>query len=132
MTTNYVIDASAGVELLLDTARARALLPKLHSGAQWWAPEHYFAEVASVLRRGELSGSIPSVKAAVAFRSLVNTPIRRVQVRPLLTEAWASRDHITVYDALYVVLARHLNTPLVTADLRLAGAPQLSVEVITP
>ena len=41
------------------------------------------------------------------------------------------RHNITVNDALYVVLARHLGAVLATADLKLARAPGLDVEVIT-
>lgn len=61
--TTYVLDASAGAALLLDTADGRSILGQLQSGAQWWVPEHYFVEVASVLRRAELSGIINSANA---------------------------------------------------------------------
>ena len=130
--TTYVLDASAGADLLLDTSGGRSILDQLQSGAQWWVPEHYFVEVASVLRRAELGGTINSAEAASALRSLNVAPLRRVQIRPLLEEAWSMRGHLTVYDALYVVLAEHLNAILVTSDLRLARSPQLSVSVIVP
>jgi predicted nucleic acid-binding protein len=39
---------------------------------------------------------------------------------------------MTIADALYVVVARHLDAPLVTTDLKLAGAPRLPVTTITP
>ena len=54
-----------------------------------------------------------------------------MQVRALIPEAWTLRHNITVTDALYVVLARHLNATLVTAELKLAGPPGLGVEVLT-
>ena len=41
------------------------------------------------------------------------------------------RHTITIPDAIYVALARHLEAPLVTADLRLARAPGLGITVIT-
>lgn len=85
-----------------------------------------------MLRRAELSGLINSAKAASAFRLLAAAPLRRVQIRPLLEEAWSKRGHLTVYDALYIVLAEHLHATLVTSDLRLARSPQLSVTVIVP
>ena len=68
--TTYVLDASAGADLLLDTLGGRSILNQLQSGAQWWVPEHYFVEVASVLRRAELGGIINSAEAASALRSL--------------------------------------------------------------
>lgn len=130
--TTYVLDASAGTDLLLATVGGRSILDQLQSGAQWWVPEHYFVEVASVLRRAELSGLINSAKAASAFRLPAAAPLHRVQTRPLLEEAWSKRGHLTVYDALYIVLAEHLHPTLVTSDLRLARSPQLSVTVIVP
>jgi predicted nucleic acid-binding protein len=46
--------------------------------------------------------------------------------------AWALRDDLTYYDALYVALAARLGYPLLTADARLARAPGLpsAVELI--
>ena len=128
--TTYVLDASAGADLLLDTLGGRSILGQLQSGAQWWVPEHSFVEVASVLRRAELSGLVDPARTAVALRSLSVAPLHRVQIRPLLEEAWSNRGHLTVYDALYVVLAEHLGATLVTSDLRLARSPQPSVSVI--
>jgi hypothetical protein len=49
--TRYVLDASAGVEFLLDTTRGRSLAARLSADAEWWVPEHYYVEAASVLRR---------------------------------------------------------------------------------
>jgi hypothetical protein len=46
-----------------------------------------------------------------------------VRVATLLPEAWSLRHNLTVADALYVVLARHLDAVLVTADRRLASSP---------
>ncbi|MDQ3106629.1 MAG: hypothetical protein M3Q68_02360, partial [Actinomycetota bacterium] len=37
-------------------------------------------------------------------------------MRPLLASAWAKRGHLTIADALYVVLAEQLSATLVTAD----------------
>lgn len=132
MTTPVVIDASAGVELLLGTERGKALHASVPRLAVEWVPEIYFAEVAAALRRAEMHGRLSGARAAVALDRLLTSPMRRVQIRSLLTEAWALRHNVVVNDALYVVLARHLGAPLVTADVALARAPSLGVEVITP
>jgi len=42
------------------------------------------------------------------------------------------RNNLTVADALYVVLAQHLDAPLITTDQRLANSPGLAVATITP
>lgn len=130
--TPLVLDASAGVELLLNTSAGRALREKLPTPAVEWAPEIYFAEVAGTLRRAELTGRLSSTRTSVALDRLLAAPTRRVQVKPLLSEAWTLRHNITVTDALYVVLARHLDATLVTADVNLANAPGLDVTVLVP
>ena len=51
---------------------------------------------------------------------------------PLLHRAWELRDNVTSYDACYVALAEALDGVLLTADLRLAGAPgvRCAIEVV--
>ena len=127
-----VLDASAGVELLLNTTRARLLAEQFPPGAQWWVPEHYFVEVAGALRRTALNNTATHAQVDQAFVMLERAVFRRAQVRPLLSEAWKRRASITVADALYVVLAQHLDATFVTADERLARTPSLGVSTITP
>ncbi len=59
-------------------------------------------------------------------------PLLRVQLRPLLSEAWTLRDNITIADALYVVVARHLRAPLITTDARLAASRAEGVNFMVP
>lgn len=129
---NLVLDASAGFELLVNSDLGAAIQQKLPSGATWWVPEHYFIETASVLRRAELAGELTAGETVDAFQRLRRSRLARAAVRPLLPAAWARRGNLTIADALYVVLAEELDATLVTGDLRLAAAPGLSVEVITP
>jgi predicted nucleic acid-binding protein len=49
--TAVVIDASAGVEIVGDTRRGRALARLLTADSEGWVPEHFYAEVLGVLRR---------------------------------------------------------------------------------
>lgn len=65
--TTYVLDASAGADLLLDTQVGRTILSRLQPGSQWWVPEHYFVKVASVVRRAELTGMITTTKRSPRF-----------------------------------------------------------------
>ena len=130
--THLVLDASAGVELALRTPIGRQLEDRLPRGATVWVPEHYFVEVGAVLRRSELNGRFPAPRIQVALGRLVAAPLNRVSVAPLLREAWSLRQNLTVADALYVTVARHLEAVLVTTDLHLAAAPALQVETITP
>jgi predicted nucleic acid-binding protein len=105
---------------------------KFPLSATWWVPEHYFVEVAGAIRRAELNGTVTPALAAIAFAGLRTAPLKRVQIRPLLPEAWAMRGHVTMGDALYVVLAMHLGATLVTADIKLANSPHLPVPVLRP
>lgn len=121
VTTPVVLDASAGVEILLLTPIGRRLLAKLPLDVEEWVPELYFAEVAAVLRRDVIHRRYPLARVEVALRRLIMSPVRRVEVRPLLRETWSMRQNLTVADAVYVVMARHLGAPLATSDLHLAA-----------
>lgn len=122
-----VLDAFAGVEIAFQTPDG-----KIPRGPTSWVPEHYFAEVAGVLRRAEINGRHTEAQVRIALDRLLAAPVRRVSVRSLIPEAWLLRHNMTVADSLYVVMARHLGADLVTTDLRLANSPTLPVTTITP
>jgi predicted nucleic acid-binding protein len=130
--TRIVLDASAGVEIVLRTPIGRQLRAKLPVGAETWVPEHYYAESVGVLRRDELNRRFDPARIQVALDRLLTAPTRRVSVKPVIAEAWRLRQNLTIADALYVVLATHVGAELVTSDLRLANAPGLLVPTITP
>ncbi len=65
-------------------------------------------EVTGVLRRDEINRRHSAAKVQVALDRLIAAPVRRVSVRPLVGEAWLLRHNMTVADALYVVVAKHL------------------------
>jgi predicted nucleic acid-binding protein len=132
VTTPVVLDASAGVEILLLTPMGRRLLAKLPLDIEEWVPELYFAEVAGVLRRQGSHHRYPKARIDTALGRLLSSPVRRVQVQPLLREARQMRQKLTVAGAVYVVMAHHLGAPLVTTDLRLAATPGLAVSTVVP
>lgn len=130
--TAFVLDASAGVELLLDTTEGLKIQDQIPANAEWWTPEHYFVEVSGALRRALIHGVVAEALVHDAFQRLTAAPIHRVQIRPLLNDAWAKRDNLTIADALYVTLAEHVHATLVTADMRIVRSPGLSVRTIHP
>jgi predicted nucleic acid-binding protein len=130
--TAIVLDASAGVELALQTPIGRQIRTKLPAGAITWVPEHYYPEAVAVLRRLELNRRYDPSRIQLALDRLLAAPITRVSVKPLIPKAWRLRHNLTLGDALYVVVAQQLDAPLVTSDLKLASAPDLGVETITP
>lgn len=118
-----VVDASAGVELVVNTARGRALRRLIPKGALLAVPEHFFAEVSGVLRRWEGSGALTSTVATGAVRRLTEWQLHRAQLAVLLEDAWAYRHNMSIADALYVVLADRVGAALLTDDQRLTNAP---------
>jgi predicted nucleic acid-binding protein len=118
-----VVDASAGVELVVNTARGRALRQLIPRGAVLAVPEHFFAEVAGVLRRWEGSRALTSTVASEAVRRLAEWQLHRAQLAVLLEDAWVYRHNMSIADALYVVLPDRLSASLLTDDHRLTNAP---------
>ncbi len=119
-----VIDASALIELLLNTAIGRAVANRVRDDSQaLHAPHLIDLEVAQVLRRLVSVGIITSARALQALESLADLGIARYPHEPLLTRIWSLRANLTAYDAAYVCLAEALAAPLVTCDEKLQRAP---------
>lgn len=119
-----VIDASAGAEIISDTRRGRALARLLPTGSEGWVPEHFYAEVLSVLRRQLLIQKIiTEPQAAAALARLRVWRLHHASVAPLIDAAWTHRHNMTAADALYVVLAEHLDAAFLTDDHRLVDSP---------
>lgn len=120
-----VIDASVLATALGDDgpdgAEARARI----RGEDLTAPEIIDLEVTSVWRR-TLSDQR---RAALALADLADIPLRRAPHLPLLERCWQLRHNLTPYDAAYVALAEILETPLLTADRRLARANGIRCDV---
>lgn len=128
--TPVVIDASAGVELVVDSERGRALRRVLPDDAVPWVPDHFFAECGAVLRRWEINDVLTAEEVQRGVDELLAWPLRVVQVRGLFPAAWDKRANVTFADGLYVALAAHLDASLLTCDGCLAKAPTIGVPVL--
>ena len=126
-----VLDASAGVEIVLWTDEGSRLAHHVRDADEVAVPDHFHLECAAPLRRMELRRELTAADAQTAFEQMLALRVRRVDTAPLLREAWSMRANVTVADALYVVIARRLDVALVTGDVRLAQAPGLRVHVLT-
>ncbi|MBI4728759.1 MAG: type II toxin-antitoxin system VapC family toxin [Acidobacteria bacterium] len=120
-----VVDASVVVEFLVRlalTEQARALFARVagEDPVELWAPDLVYAECASALRKLVARKHLGAEDGRRAVARLGRLPIAAVGTSALLDEVWDLRGHVTPYDACYVVLARRLEAPLVTADSRLA------------
>jgi predicted nucleic acid-binding protein len=131
-----VIDACAVCELLFRGAAERRLVELvLGDRASVHAPDLVNVEVLHGIRRMTVTGAITVRRADEMRDDLADLPIHCYPSRPLLDRAWALRDNLTVYDAVYVALAEALDATLVTADHALARAAaqasNVSVETVS-
>lgn len=122
-----VVDASVVVDLLLTGSPvARSAL----AGTEPLAPELLDAEVLSAVSRLVRRRALREDRGYLAIRQLARASIERVPIAPLVIGAWQLRHNLSPYDAIYVALARRLDCPLITADRRIAAAPDIGVPVI--
>jgi predicted nucleic acid-binding protein len=103
----FVIDASAGVEILTRTDRGKLLARRLDGDSELWIPELFYVEVLDVIR-GQVS------------RGVLDEDIANSAIADL--GRWKLRHNFSAYDSVYVLLVRDLDAQLMTIDLRLMRA----------
>jgi predicted nucleic acid-binding protein len=119
-----VLDASAAIELVLQTPRAARIATRaLHPAQRLHAPHLIDLEVSQVLRRLLQSGELAPARADEALADFVGLVIERHAHRPLLHRVWDLRSVLSAYDGAYVALAEALAAPLLTCDEKLSRAP---------
>lgn len=124
-----VLDASVLVDSLVEGPHAELLDVRLEREPELWAPHLVDAEVGHALRAGVQRGELTRAAAGQALDHLAAVRLDRAPHVHLLRAAWALRDNVSFYDALYVSLAAALDAPLLTLDARLATAPGLPATV---
>ena len=86
------------------------------------APALFDVEVCAAARSRVARGMLTPARADELLRDLAELPVVSWPHSPLLGRAWALRENVSMYDAVYVALAEALEAQLVTADRRLAKA----------
>ena len=125
-----VLDASGAVEFLLNTAAGKRLAARLADDAVVVHVPHLIdLEIAQVLRRYARHGTLSPRTGALCLERWRNLDVQRYPHEPLLDRIWQLRDNVSAYDAVYVALAEALRTVLLTGDRKLAGAPDVSVNI---
>ena len=126
-----VLDASAAVEILLRTEIGDRALPYLIADVdQLHAPDLLWLEVASALRRAIRLADCTPGRAELALDQLADLTIEAHRDVDLARRAFALRDNLTIYDAVYVSLAETLDATLLTSDAGMASAAGRTCEVV--
>lgn len=116
-----VLDASAAIELLLNTGTGKLVSREIISRATTLhAPHLIDLEIIQVLRRYVLTRQIPETRAMTALNHWLQLDVTRYPHEPFIAGIWQYRNNLTAYDAAYVVLAKALDASLITCDRALA------------
>jgi predicted nucleic acid-binding protein len=125
-----VADASAMLEVLLNTSRAAALRNlMLTEGQSIHVPHLMDVEVLQVLRRYVRTATLTNARAREAIQDYSDLPLKRYSHDILLERIWELRHNFTAYDAAYIALAEGLEAPLITCDRALTSGHRAEVVV---
>jgi predicted nucleic acid-binding protein len=106
-----VLDASAAAAVLLNLGRdAPRIRERMGQAGDLHAPHLFEIEVASVLRRHALNGSLSPGRARLSPRPALHLSIS-LYPTPLCSQIWELRDNVSAYDAAYIALAETLEAP---------------------
>ena len=125
-----VLDASALLELLLDTPAGRTIATRIADPALGLHVPHLVdIEITQALRRYTQHGEIAAAEAEQALMDLRALDLQRHAHEPLLERVWELRRNLTAYDAVYIALAEVLDAIVLTCDRPLARAPGTTAHV---
>lgn len=124
--TTWVVDASVAAKWYRRehyTPQAEGLLG---AGIQLHVPDLFFAEMGNVVWKWARRGEQSTEDGSLVLAELAEMPLSVHDSRTLLDQAFrlAHGHGRTLYDSLYLALALHLETRLVTADERFRNAFQ--------
>ncbi len=119
---SIVIDASVALKWVFDEPGTEAALVLRES--QLIAPTLWLAEAANALWRHVRLGEITAEEALAWMTELGNAPVASLAIEPHVARALKLATEIDhpVYDCVYLALALHYDTHVVTDDRRFAAA----------
>jgi predicted nucleic acid-binding protein len=117
-----VIDASVALKWVLDEPDSDAAIALRDEDLI--APALWLVEAANALWRRARIGEITAAEATERLSELVNAPVALFTIEPHLDRALSLAIQIDhpVYDCIYLALALHYGTHVVTADRRFVEA----------
>ena len=121
-----VVDASVALKWVLDEPGSEAAAALRDQ--ELIAPALWLAEAANGLWRHARIGDISGDEATVYFSELLKAPVAALPTEPHLERALKLAMEIghPVYDCIYLALALHHRTHVVTADRRFLFAASTS------
>jgi len=116
-----VADASAVVEVLLNTPSGLEIRRYLAAEETIHVPHILDLEVLQVLRRYARLSAANSPRVEEALQDYASMQLNRHGHLALLPRIWELRHNWTAYGAAYIALAEALDAPLITRDHALAS-----------
>lgn len=116
-----VIDSSAAVEIVMKKSGAIDLINSLIVADKVIAPTLFYAEIGNVFRKYIQGGFINKEKGQDLYRAAIRIVDEFSDIAELSEEAVheAIRLEHSVYDLLYLILARRNGAKLLTCDKKL-------------
>ncbi len=124
-----VIDSSAAVELICDSATGRKVAERIAEADSLHAPHLIDLEVANALRKLALRSKTDASQCYARLQLFLCLQIDRHEHQVLLPRIWQLRNNLPAYDAAFVALAEVLEAPLLTCDRGLAHGPTESARI---
>lgn len=120
----FVVDASVVVKWFLPEVHHDAARRLHHSDADLHAPDFMVLEVTNVLCKRMRRGELPAQAGDAILNLLRVAPVQLESWQFLLNEAYdiAKQTGRSLYDCLYLALAKVLDAAFVTADRKLYEA----------
>lgn len=126
--TRYVVDSSVVTKWFVPETHSAAALAYLQTGRRLVAPDLLMPELGNVLWKKIRSHEIDAPAGKLIVRHYQDLPVRLVPSLWLMGPALEIAVGLgrTVYDSLYLALARSARCSAVTADRRLLNAVRSS------
>ena len=117
-----VIDSSVALKWVLDEPESEAAMAL--QAENLIAPGLWLAEAANALWQHARIGQITGAEALDRYDELTDAPVAALPIEPHIRQALVLAVEIShpIYDCLYLALALHYATEIVTADRRFAAA----------
>ena len=129
MVRRIVVDASVVIKWFIPEdyheEAAKLRNDHLYGHVEVYVPSHALLEVANALRKYVARKILTPDLALRILRTLLKMDLKYIAIDgPTALEAleYALRNHVSVYDAYYIVVAHKLEATMFTADEKLLSA----------